>query len=78
MPTTFFAGRPENFLKAHTIASRGLVMQITNAFGAYFFIPLPTSDITFKLIDNKSSLLIPGFLGTPAVTITTSEPLIAE
>ena len=27
---------------------------------------------------SKSSLLIPGFLGTPAVTITTSEPLIAE
>ena len=33
---------------------------------------------TFKLIDNKSSLLIPGFLGTPAVTITTSESFMAE
>ena len=53
-------------------------MQITNALGQYFFIPAPTSDITFKLMDNKSSRLIPGFLGTPAVTITTSESFIAE
>ena len=53
-------------------------MQITKALGAYFFMPAPTSDITFKFIDNKSSLLIPGFRGTPAVTITTSASLIAE
>ena len=60
------------------MASKGLVMHITNALGQYFLIPAPTSDITLRLIDNKSSRLIPGFLGTPAVTITTSESFIAE
>ncbi len=35
MPTIFFGSRPENFCSAHTIASSGLVMQITKAFGAW-------------------------------------------
>ena len=30
--------------------------------------PSPTCFITFVLISTRSSLLIPGFLGTPAVT----------
>ena len=33
MPTTMWCGRPENSRSAQTIASSGLVMQITNAFG---------------------------------------------
>ena len=35
MPTTMLCGRPENWRSAQTIASSGLVMQMTNAFGAY-------------------------------------------
>jgi hypothetical protein len=35
MPTTWLGGRPENFCSAQTIASSGLVMQMTKAFGAY-------------------------------------------
>ena len=35
-------GRPENFCSAHTMASSGLVMQMTKAFGAYFLMPAPT------------------------------------
>jgi hypothetical protein len=32
MPMTWLAGRPENFCSAHTMASSGLVMQMTKAF----------------------------------------------
>ena len=42
MPTTFCCGRPQDFCSAQTIASSGLVMQMTNAFGAYFLMPAPT------------------------------------
>ena len=35
MPTTLLCGRPENFCSAQTIASSGLVMQMTKASGAY-------------------------------------------
>ena len=42
MPTTMFLGRPEAFWSAQTMASSGLVMQITKAFGAYFLMPAPT------------------------------------
>ena len=77
MPTTLCVGNFENFCNAQTIASRGLVMQITKAFGANLAIPSQTDFITFKLIPNKSSLLIPGFLATPAVTIQMSESSIS-
>ena len=33
MPTILSCGTPENFCSAQTIASSGLVMQITKAFG---------------------------------------------
>jgi hypothetical protein len=36
MPTTLWCGRPENSRSAQTIASSGLVMQITKASGALF------------------------------------------
>ena len=68
----------ENFCKAQTIASNGFVIQITKEFGAYFFIPSPTDFITFRFMLNKSSLLIPGLRGTPAVTIQTSASLISS
>ena len=53
-------------------------MHITKALGACCLIPSATCLIIFKFIPNKSSLLIPGFLGTPAVTIITSEFLISS
>ena len=40
MPTTISLGRPENTCSAHTIASSGLVMQITKAFGGVRLDPL--------------------------------------
>ena len=42
MPTTMVFGRPQAFCSAHTMASSGLVMQMTNALGAYFLMPAPT------------------------------------
>ena len=78
MPTTFFGGRPLVFCSAHTIASSGLVMQITKASGACALIPAPTDSITFRLMPSRSSRLMPGLRGTPAVTITTSAPAMSS
>ncbi len=78
MPTTILLGRPENFCSAQTMASSGLVMQMTKASGAYFLMPAPTCSITFRLISSRSSRLMPGLRGTPAVTMTTSAPEIAS
>ena len=36
MPTTMCCGRPQNFCSAQTMASSGLVMQMTKAFGRIF------------------------------------------
>ena len=36
MPTTMCLGRPQAFCSAHTMASSGLVMQMTKAFGRVF------------------------------------------
>ena len=51
---------------------------ITKAFGDVFFMPSPTCLIIFKFIPSKSSLVIPGFLGTPAVIIITSEFFVSS
>ena len=77
MPMTRWVGRPENFCSAQTIASSGLVMQMTKASGAYFARPAPTCSITLRLISRRSSRLMPGLRGTPAVTITTSAPAMS-
>ena len=77
MPTTMFFGRPQTFCSAHTMASSGLVMQMTNALGAYFLMPAPTWSITLRLMLSRSSRLMPGLRGTPAVTMQTSAPSIA-
>ena len=53
-------------------------MQITNAFGDVSFIPSATCLIIFKLVPSRSSRDIPGFRGTPAVIIITSESLVSS
>ena len=73
IPTTLLVGKPEYFCNAITITSSGLVMHMTKALGDEFFIPSATCLIIFKLVPNRSSLVIPGFLGIPAVIIMTSE-----
>ena len=78
MPTTICLGRPQAFCSAQTMASSGLVMQITKAPGAYFLIPAPTCSITLRLMPRRSSRLMPGLRGTPAVTMHTLAPSIAS
>ena len=78
MPTTFWCGRPENSRNAQTMASSGLVMQITKAFGAYLAMPSPTDFITLRLMPIRSSRLMPGLRGTPAVTMMTSAPRMSS
>ena len=77
MPTTLLCGRPENSRSAHTIASSGLVMQMTNASGALFLMPSPTAFITLRLMPSRSSRLMPGLRATPAVTMITSAPAMS-
>ena len=74
MPITLFFGSPQAFCSAHTMASSGLVMTMTKALGAYFLMPAPACSITLRLIESRSSRLMPGFRGTPAVMMMTSAP----
>ena len=77
MPTTLLRGSPLVFCRAQTMASSGLVTQMTKASGAYLRKPAPTCSMTLRLISSRSSRLMPGLRGTPAVTITTSASLIS-
>ena len=77
MPTILVGSSPENFCSAQTMASSGLVMQMTKASGAYCLMPPPTASMTLRLMLRRSSRLMPGLRGTPAVTITTSAPSMA-
>ena len=52
-------------------------MQITNAPGQCALMPAATSEITPAFLASRSSRLMPGMRGKPAVTITTSAPAIA-
>jgi hypothetical protein len=67
-------GQAGELCSAQTIASSGLVMQMTKALGAYLRMPAPTCSMTLRLTPIRSSRLMPGFLGTPAVTMQTSAP----
>ena len=53
-------------------------MHITKALGDVFFIPSATCFIILRFMPNKSSLVIPGFRGTPAVIIITSEFFVSS
>ena len=77
MPTTMWVGRPLACWRTQTMASSGLVMQMTKALGQCFLMPSPTACMTLVLMSSRSSRLMPGLRGTPAVTMTTSAPLIA-
>ena len=53
-------------------------MQMTKALGAYCLMPAPTEAMTLRLMPRRSSRLMPGLRGTPAVTMQTSAPAIAS
>jgi hypothetical protein len=77
MPTTLLCGRPENSRSAQTIASSGLVMQITNASGALALDAFAYRLHHPRLMPSRSSRLMPGLRGTPAVTMITSAPAMS-
>ncbi len=77
MPTTFCGGRPETCCSTPTIASSGLVTAMTKALGQRCLMFSPTLTITLVLTLIRSSRLMPGLRGTPAVTMTTSAPSMA-
>jgi hypothetical protein len=53
-------------------------MQMTKASGAYFLMPAPTCSMTLRLMLRRSSRLMPGLRGTPAVTMQTLAPSSAS
>jgi hypothetical protein len=65
------------FCIAQTMASSGLVMTMTKASGQCCLIASPTVLTMPALVAIRSSRLMPGFRGMPAVTITTSAPAMA-
>ena len=77
MPTTLLAGRPDFSFSTQTIASSGLVMQMTKAFGQLVLMPSATVAMTPAFLPMRSSRDMPGVRGKPAVMITTSASLIA-
>ena len=58
--------------------SSGLVTTMTKALGAYCFIPWATRVMASRFTLSRSSRLIPGLRGTPAVTMQTSASLMIE
>ena len=56
------------------MASSGLEITITNAFGHFSFTLPATSRMILMFTPRRSSRLMPGLRGTPAVTMTTSAP----
>ena len=53
-------------------------LQETNASAAYCLMPALTASMILRLMPSRSSRLIPGLRGTPAVTTTTLAPAIAS
>jgi hypothetical protein len=76
MPTTrCFLKRDAAFATWH-IASSGFETTTRIAFGERFTASFVTADTIASLVDTRSSLLMPGDRGLPAVITTTSEPSV--
>src|SRR5574342_178019 len=67
MPTTRFLGNPVTLYIAYTIESSGLVTTTTKALGAYCLMPWATLVMASRFTLSRSSRLMPGLRGTPAV-----------
>ena len=78
MPTTLLGGRPLTSFITQTMASKGLVMTMTKAPAQCRLTALAMVEMTPALMPIRSSRLMPGLRGTPAVTMTTSAPRIAR
>jgi hypothetical protein len=78
MPTTLFPGNPDRFQATYVIASMGFVTTIYMQSGEYSDVPETTFVTTSAFAAKRSSRLMPGFLGKPAVMTTMSDPAVSS
>ena len=77
MPTTRSLGNFETALATWHIASSGFETMTRTAFFERLTISLVTSATIASFVFTRSSRLMPGLRGRPAVITTTSEPAVA-
>ena len=74
---TRWAGKPVTFHATYTMASSGLLTTMTIALGAYSLTFCATCLTMPVFTEIRSSRLMPGLRGRPAVITTTSEPAMS-
>ena len=77
MPTTRSFGKPETAFATWHIASSGFETTTRIAFGDRRTTSLVTAPTIASFVVTRSSRLIPGLRGRPAVITTTSEPFVS-
>ena len=77
MPTTRSFGKPETACATWHIASSGLETTTSTLFGDRRTTSLVTEATIASFVVTRSSRLMPGERGRPAVITTTSEPFVA-
>ena len=78
IPKTRSRDQPETFFATWHIASSGFETTIRIASGLCAIAFCVTSLTIFSFVVTRSSRLIPGERGRPAVTTTTSEPAVSS
>ena len=78
MPMTRSRGKPEACIATWHIASSGFETTTMIDFGERLTISFVTEETIASFVVTRSSRLIPGLRGTPAVTMQTSAPFIAS
>jgi hypothetical protein len=78
MPNTRSFGQPETFFATWHIASSGFETTISTASGDCATTCSVTEPTIVSFVATRSSRLIPGLRGTPAVITTTEEPALSS
>ena len=78
MPKTRSRGQPETFFATWHIASSGFETTIRTASGDRATTFSVTSSTIFSFVATRSSRLMPGPRGSPAVITTTVEPAVSS
>jgi hypothetical protein len=78
IPKTRSFGQPETFLATWHIASSGFETTTTMASGLVATTCSVTDLTIFSFVATRSSRLIPGERGSPAVITTTSDPAVSS
>ena len=78
MPNTRCVGQPETFFATWHIASSGFETTMSMASGVCAVTFAVTSMTIFSFVETRSSRLMPGERGRPAVITTTAEPAVSS